>query len=191
MQTAKAQATANRIVTAASELFFADGYDATTVVAVADAAGVATGTVLSHYGSKSELATAAFANEIRDLVQAASATVPHASVTADLAHFVRRLYSWYDERGGVAPELLRQALFSRGPWADYYRQAVAQTVEVFAAIVVEHLDVPDGSSPLVGEGLLADYLLVLMQGLSGAFASVDDQVAHFTTLSETRIHGYR
>jgi len=52
---AQARATRRRIIAAASELFVDKGYAATSIAAVADAAGVAPQTVHTAFGSKSRL----------------------------------------------------------------------------------------------------------------------------------------
>src|ERR1700722_16828972 len=44
-----------RILDAATQVFFSDGYDRATIRAVASAAGVDAGLVLHHFGSKQEL----------------------------------------------------------------------------------------------------------------------------------------
>jgi len=190
-QTEKARATAGRIADVAARLFLNDGYDATTIAAVAAGADVAAGTVLLHFGSKSELATAAFANEIRALVQRATREVPGTSTTVDLRAFIGVLYRWYDDHGTVAPTLLRHALFSSGPWAIHYRDTVGQTVTVIGTILTRHLVVDPDELELLGQGVLAEYLLVLMQGMAGTFDSVDTQIEHFLALADTRLRHYR
>lgn len=100
---------------------------------------------------------------------------------------VRPLYLWYEEHRGVAHDLLREALFSDGPWGEYYSRTVAQTVVSFAEVVQEHGSLAGAEASVVAEGLLADYLLVLLQGLRGAHESVETQIAHFLDLASTRL----
>lgn len=182
--TAKAIATAQRIADAAGDLFFANGYGSTTIAQVAEGAGVATGTVMLHFGSKSELATAAFSNRIASTVQSADAAVTGVSMAADLEALVRPLFAWYDDNRLVAGELLKEALFATGEWAEYYAATVAKTVGALTEIVQTHQ--PHEGAPLVAESLLADYLLVVLQGLAGTFDSVDRQVDHFLALAAAR-----
>lgn len=186
-QTAKARATAKRIADVAAELFARNGYPATTIANVGSEAGVAPGTVMLHFGSKSQLATAAFADQIRAVVNDARPNARGATLTDDLADFVRPIYAWYASHASFAPDLLREALFSDGPWAAHYANTVRNTVETFASIIASHGN--GGSSiELIAEGLLADYLLVLFQGLRGTFDSVEAQLAHFLDLASTRLH---
>lgn len=186
-QTPKAQATTKRIAAEAARLFFEQGYGATTVAEVARAAGVAAGTVMLHFGSKSALATAAFADRIAETVATAAAARTGTSVSADLTSLVAPLYRWYDQHQVVANDLLREALFTDGPWGDYYARTVAQTVVSFAEVVEAHGSLSGADAEVVAEGLLADYLLVLLQGLRGRFESVDAQVDYFLALAQTRL----
>jgi len=59
LRAAAADATRERILTAAVEAFLEDWYDAVTLTAIAKRAGVSSQTVLNHFGSKEALAAAA------------------------------------------------------------------------------------------------------------------------------------
>lgn len=184
-KTPKAQATAQRIADAAAALFAQEGYQATTVTDVAEAAAVAPGTVMLHFGSKSQLATAAFADHIAAVVSASRPTGHSASLVDDLLAFVTPIYEWYSQSASFAPDLLREALFSDGPWAEHYADTVTHTVEAFAFIIAGHVEA-DAPIALLAEGMLADYLLVLFQGLRGRFDAVADQAEHFGDLAASR-----
>lgn len=185
--TDKSQRTAARIAAAAAKLFFDQGYSDTTIAQVADRSDVAAGTVMLHFGSKSELATAAFADEIAKVVQKAvdgTSTDPTSAIEANLGNFVRPIFEWYETHAAVAPDLLREALFAKGKWADHYGQTVNKTVVAFATIATGRVD---ADAALLGEGLLADYFIVLLRGLRGEFDSVDDQIERFVSLARTRL----
>jgi len=51
----RGQATRDRIVAAARQLFAEQGFDGTTTAAIAERAGVAEGTIFRHFASKREL----------------------------------------------------------------------------------------------------------------------------------------
>ena len=187
----KSERTARRIAGVAAELFLHQGFETATVAQVAEAAEVATGTVLLHFGSKAQLATAAFAQQIRHVGSKAGETVPEAPIDVQLVHVVRSLYSWYETHAAVATILLKEALFSTGPWADHYNQTVQQTVQLFGTLVKNHQEqgtlASDIDPELAAEGILADYLLVLLQGLRGLQHSVDEQCEHFRDLTGQRL----
>lgn len=67
----KKQETVNRIIDAALRLFSENGYEATTVADIAEAAGVAKGTFFNYFRAKEELLVkfqkSLFFNEIKDL----------------------------------------------------------------------------------------------------------------------------
>jgi AcrR family transcriptional regulator len=56
-----------KIIDAARALFEARGYDATTIDAIAERAGVGPATIYEHYGTKDALTAAVFASELGDL----------------------------------------------------------------------------------------------------------------------------
>ncbi len=189
--TSKADETARRIATVAADLFLEQGFEDTTISQIADAANVATGTVLLHYGSKVELATGAFARQIAETVTGASRSLPDADIVTQLRHIVGTLYEWYDTHASVARVLLQQALFSEGPWAEKYNATVSETVKLFAELVNTHriagaIDI-DIDPALAGEGILADYLLVLLQGIRGLWPDVESQLDHFVALTKQRL----
>lgn len=187
----KSEATALRIVTAATDRFLLDGYDDTTIAQVARDAGVANGTVLLHFGSKSQLATAAFTQQIADAVTNAAESLPDTDALGQLRHIAATLYEWYSSHQSIRSTLLREALFSEGPWSDRYAETVATTVSLFAAIIGDHKAngtlAADLDVGIAAEGTLADYLLVLLQGLRGTFDSAEEQADHFAALVSTRL----
>lgn len=92
------QATHDAVLAAARALFVERGIDATSIRDIAAQAGVATGTVLLHGGTKEALAIAAFDDEIDATFRraaAAAARLPTAAARLDrvlgalLAHFAR------------------------------------------------------------------------------------------------------
>ena len=60
LRAAAAEATRERILTAAAEAFLEGWYDDVTIAAIAARAGVSGQTVINHFGSKEELATTAY-----------------------------------------------------------------------------------------------------------------------------------
>jgi len=60
LRAAAADATRERIVTAAAELFLSDWYDDVTIAKLAKRAGVSGQTVINHFGGKEQVAAAAY-----------------------------------------------------------------------------------------------------------------------------------
>jgi AcrR family transcriptional regulator len=67
LRAAAAEATHERILSAAADAFLEDWYDAVTIAAIAKRAGVSGQTVINHFGSKEELATAAYEHLGREI----------------------------------------------------------------------------------------------------------------------------
>ena len=183
--TPKAQQTAKRILDVAVVAFFDDGFEDTSIGRIAEAANVAPGTVLLHHGSKSELATRAFAARIADAVRAATSTPPTGSTLDDVASVVHHLFAFYEAHIDVAPALLREALFTGGDAGRAYAATVEATVGALATLV--RGDVGDERAFVVAEGLLADYLLVLLRLLRGELSDLSAAVERFRVLASTRL----
>ncbi len=184
--TPKAQQTAKRILDVAVVAFFDDGFEDTSISRIADAANVAPGTVLLHHGSKSELATKAFAARIAEAVRVATATPPTGSTIDDVVSVVRNLLAFYEAHLDVAPALLREALFTGGDAGRAYAATVEATVGALAMLV--RGEVGDERAFVVAEGLLADYLLVLLRMLRGELRDLTTAVDRFRTLASTRLN---
>lgn len=183
----KAERTAQRILEAAVHAFFADGFDQTSINRIASDAGVAPGTVLLHFGSKSELATTAFAMRIKQAVESATAVAPSGRPVDDVVGVARSLFTFYREHQTVAAGLLREALFTAGPAGEQYRLTVEATVTAFARLVSP--TVAETDTGVVAEGILADYLIVLLRLVRGEIDDVDHAAARFRRLAETRLAG--
>ena len=179
--------TARRIRLAAREVLLERGYDAATITEVGKRAGVAHGTVLMHFGSKSELATEAFTDQISELVESAWAQHRMSDDPVDdFAGMVKVLYAWYHRNADVARHLLRESIFSTGSAGDRYTTEVLSTIERWSDLIVRHqaagrIDRRYSATDLA-QSVFATYTFVLLQGVRGRYDSVDDQVAGFREL---------
>jgi AcrR family transcriptional regulator len=121
---ARARATRERIVQAARTLFARDGYDATTLLAVAQEAAVAVQTVYATYGSKGAILAALL--EVLDqqaevgtlIAQLEAAASAPAEQLRMLALFNRQLF----ERGADVLAVLRQAGTGQGDAAAVWQE---------------------------------------------------------------------
>ncbi len=151
--------TRERLLRAARELIEEGGYGAATVVAIAERAGVAAGTLYRHFGSKEELFVEVFRvvcdREVRAM-EAAAASLPDAAPLVDrletlLATFAERALrkprlAWALIAEPVDPLVDAERLAYRERYsamtAETLRQAIAsgelpqQNVELTAAALV-------------------------------------------------------
>lgn len=76
LRAAAAEATRERVLSAAGGAFLEGWYDDVTIAAIAKRAGVSGQTVINHYGSKEELATAAYEHMSREITLRRSVPEP-------------------------------------------------------------------------------------------------------------------
>jgi len=131
---AKRIATRERVVAAAHELIAHGGYREAGVAAVAARAGVATGSVYRHFGSKAELFAEVFRRASQrevDAVAAAAAGAPDtpARIAAGVETFARRALrgrrlAWALLAEPVDPAVEAERLVFRRAYADVFAEAL-------------------------------------------------------------------
>jgi AcrR family transcriptional regulator len=129
--------TRERIVRAALELVALGGYREARVAAVAQRAGVATGTVYRHFPSKAELLTEVFrVASQREVDAVAAVTGEHATerLAAAVETFARRALrgqrlAWALLAEPVDPAVEAERLVFRRAYADVFARAIADGVE--------------------------------------------------------------
>lgn len=161
-----------RILDAARESFEAEGYEATTIAAVAKRAKVAAGTVMAHFPDKSALVAAAFHDAIEAVVQAAMQSAPGPAPAIErLLHVSGALYTFYARRPALSVALVREATFPEGaPKAYLHAQLeryLAWVAEQLAAGAARGELRPGLDLQTATLGYWADYYLVLLMGLMG------------------------
>lgn len=175
--------TRGRIIRAALALFSGNGYERTTVKAIAEAAGVAQGLMYSHFAGKEELLRAIFQQSIQDVyasfaLAASGAAGPptvEAIIRAAFATVRERLDFW---RLSYGVRMQQPVLAALGPelpaWVETIRQTLERSLRaagvsapevearlLFAAIdgVCQHYVIDPEGYPLeaVVEALVARY----------------------------------
>ncbi|MCK1323536.1 TetR family transcriptional regulator [Bradyrhizobium sp. 156] len=122
----RSQPTRDRILAAARERFGSTGYDATTIRAVADDAGVHASIVMRYYGNKEDLFAATLSI---DLALPNLAALPaEERGQALVRHFLSR---WEESDHNDLPALLRSAVThdkARGVLLDIFRTQVLPAI---------------------------------------------------------------
>ena len=163
------------ILEAARELFAADGFERTTIRAVAARAGVDPALVMQHFGSKEGLfaASTRWSNEHQTILTATTDNLPSAAIADLLSHFEQG----EDREGAVA--LMRSCLTHPAALAAMRDQVMCERKEAVAA----QLEGPDAelraalfAACMIGLGM-ARYLIKL-EPVAGA--SPDDLERLFT-----------
>lgn len=172
VRAAQKEETRRRVLEAGRSLFLVKGYDATQIREVADAAGVAVGTVLAHYTSKAELFTAI----VRDEYAATAALMraadrPEAAPKVRVAAMIAVAY----ERHFEGLDLIRAA--NLASWACTPEAGVAnhKALQPFAQLLAQPLRAAcDGRASdrdvTVAAGVLVElYLTSFRQAIFGGW----------------------
>ena len=140
--TATALATRERLLTAARELIDEGGYGATSVLAIADRAGVASGTLYRHFASKEELFVELFRDVCVREDRAIAAVVDQMHETASATELVEAVVATFAQRA-LRNRRLAWALLAEpvDPRVDAERLAYrARSTERIAAILQRGID---------------------------------------------------
>lgn len=106
----------NRIVAAARTLFRTQGYEDTTTLQIAQAAGIASGTLFLYAKSKEDLLVLVFNNEMLELVdQAYAALGEHDGVLEQVLGLFGRFIDYHDRDVAIARALIRELTFLSNP----------------------------------------------------------------------------
>ncbi|MCB9778613.1 MAG: TetR/AcrR family transcriptional regulator [Alphaproteobacteria bacterium] len=190
---ARKAATRERLVDAAWARFRSDGYDATTLAAVAADAGVAVGTVCLHFPDKPALVAGAFHTHVQRVVDAAFASLPAAPVADQLLHVAGALYDWYaDNPAGL--DFVRESMFATGDAEALLAPQAMAFMERLAGLVADGVDRGElkAETPVgvIGQGFFADYLLALVGGLKGHLGPPAAWREALRALTAARLHGF-
>lgn len=167
-----------QLLAAARTVFAEKGYDQAAIKDVARAAGVAAGTVYTHFSDKSALAVAAFEEDIARTVAEAWATLPAGSIQDRLVHIGARLLGYYNQHPALSRALLRAILFAPRTDGDSLTFTFLQRVGMligdgrFTGEVRQDADIQAAA-----QAFFAAYYLILIGGMAGALGPLDAQVA--------------
>ncbi|MGE3955661.1 MAG: TetR/AcrR family transcriptional regulator [Vicinamibacterales bacterium] len=184
--------TRDRILAAARNLFEGDGFDATNIRRIADAAGVATGTVLFHFTDKLDLLHAALFEDLEAVLQEVVQAPPGRSLRQWLSRLVDRVLSHYEARPGLSRVLLRESLISGPPWAERFAGQMGRlhgAVAARAALALERGELEATFDPrLFAMAFLSYYIFGLLAWAQGSHPAPRALVEH---LVEHHLAGYR
>jgi AcrR family transcriptional regulator len=116
-------------------LFAAHGFDATTTKQIADAAGVAHGTVFLVAATKEALLVRVLEERLRDVVAGRARTLPGRRIVAQLAHVFDGLFEFYAREPRLSRVFLKGIMFFAEPIAKaMYDEHVARFSGYLAAL---------------------------------------------------------
>jgi len=107
----KREQTRSRILTAAWQLFTVNGYEKTSTRDISAAAGVATGTVFSHFSNKLDLLKSGLETQLSNLlIETAKSDISTTPVDR-LLHFASALYPFYLSQREFSKVLFKEILW--------------------------------------------------------------------------------
>ncbi|QUJ68995.1 TetR/AcrR family transcriptional regulator [Photobacterium sp. GJ3] len=109
----KREQTRLKILDAAWLLFRENGYQDTTTRHIAEQAGVAAGTVFSHFPKKLDLLKAGLTSQIDEVIDHAESEQPDGCPRLKLLHFAKHLYTFYCEESDFSRELFRELIWQQ------------------------------------------------------------------------------
>ena len=155
------------IIETARILFESDGFEKTTMRAVAARAGIGLGTIYKHFANKKEMLAAAMLDDLRQVFESATASVDQdASLKIQFLSLSGHFFAYYTSR----PDLIREYLTNFLPmdeqgvgpineFDEYYAEKVTELVA--SAQKKGEVD-PDRDPGFVSMSMMACYFFVLL-----------------------------
>ncbi len=178
---ARKQRTRAAILAAARHRFITAGYAGTTIRDVANAAGVAVGTIHAHFTDKPALLLACFHAGIAEAVDLAWDTLDESAPLLDqLVHCARVLYAHYTRDLALSREMFTASLFApldpdTPDLAGPFLQGLVERYEL--ALARGEIERLPEDRLIVARSFFANYLLILIGGLAGHFEAPADAEA--------------
>ncbi len=169
------EATRARVLEAAKAQLEAVGFEKTNIRGVAQAAGVATGTVLLHFADKRDLLHAAVFEDLERTWQGAKASSRRPqTLRQELSSIVKAFFDYYGRRPALSRALLRESLFAEPPWSERFAAQVADVHRHVVVLAEEakargELD-GDVDSSVLGASFFSFYYFALLAWLQGGHA---------------------
>ena len=126
------------ILESARTLFDESGFDKTTIRAVANRAGVGTGTIFNYFPDKPSLLIAALLDDLEKIEKSALKTLPEkASIIEKCLHITRVYYSYYARRPSLSRTLLRESNFIPGEFGKLLKTRTNRFIKMIEEMMVE------------------------------------------------------
>ncbi len=177
----------------AHALFEEKGYAKTTMRELAARAGVAMGTIFQHFPDKASLVIDTFDKEMREVVERGYATMPETSLSEQILHLFRHIFSYYAKRPQLARIVIKEVFFLEGKTASKLDALVAREWQgltgLFAAAaergeIDSRTDIQDAVTAFWGY-----YSVTLLFGLRSPEFDAQAQLSTLGRLLHQHLHG--
>ena len=154
------------ILESARFLFETNGFEKTTIRAVASHAEIGLGTLYKHFNNKISLLAAALYDDLIRLSGRAVSTIPeHAGIRDQLVHLAGFTYRYYTARPKLSREYLKHITFVEGEWAEKierFDESYAEAVTRLVRAAQERGEIAsEKDCDLVAAAFMAGYFFVL------------------------------
>lgn len=155
------------ILESARFLFETNGFEKTTIRAVASHAQIGLGTIYKHFKNKISLLAAALYDDLVRLSESAIQSIPEDSEIRDqLIHLAGFTYRYYTARPKLSREYLKHITFVTGDWArkiEQFDESYAQRVSELVCAAQKKGEISrEKDCDLVALSFMASYFFVLM-----------------------------
>ncbi len=165
------QETRARLLAVARRSFEDHGFEGTTMRSVAEAAGVAVGTVFVHFEDKRDLLCSALFETLEQVLHHALHEAPPGPVRTRLQHLTSTLFEHYQSRPELSRMLLRESLLTTGAWRPRFAAQVQRVHEVVARWFADDREagtLPPTIDPALGAmAYLSFYYFALLGWIQG------------------------
>jgi AcrR family transcriptional regulator len=182
------------ILEAARDLFEAKGFAGTTMRAVASRAGVALGTIFTHFDDKGALLLAAVLEDLSHTDQQIADGFPaHAGIRDQIMHVAAGGYGYWCSRPALSAELLREMYFIDGPWAQTRQQETARFLDYVAGLLSQGQQRgeirPDIEPRRIAEALYSFYVGTLIRAAGNNRFELDQLLQETRTFFDQLMQG--
>ena len=185
------------ILAAAKELYLEQGDGQVPTKELARKAGVAEGTIFSHFPDKATLLAAALHDDLHQAIARACETLPpHGACREKVLHLARALYGYYALRPELSRALVKEAFFLSGEWGERVLAEVRGAILLMAGWVHETkakgIYARDVDEHLAARSMFAAYFAELLMALSAPRFDVEEALrwldAHIKQLEQGLIN---
>ena len=190
------ETTRQQIFDAAKSLFEEKGFEKTTLREIARVAGVAPGTIFTHFSDKVALLVSVLKEEVDILVESHCKTLPcEADLHTQLMHIPRALFPHYAEHRALFQPLLKEAFFldpERGESLrqqfEIHRQA---TEQLFEAAKTRGEIAADADVCTASYCFFSHYIFQLIGLMSNPNQSAEEALTLLSQMVHAMLEGFR
>jgi len=189
-------ATRQLVFDAAKTLFAAKGFEKTTLREVAKQAGVAPGTIFTHFEDKVALLIEVLREEIEVLVTTTCQTFPcDANIHDQLMHIPKGLFPHYAKHRNLFHPLLKEAFFldpKRAESLHLQFEGHRQSTEELIKNGKERGEIdPDADTHLASYCFFSHYIFLLIGLMSNPDQTVEQSLTQLSTMVDAMLEGFR